>query len=154
MYYHSFLFFFFSPLFLSFFQVLLQILPCSSLWTKSPPPPGGGWPEYISLFSAQWMGFLMSKANFDRFVTHLLANKVPKTFECGTYHTVGYNRHSEEEVSYLDALWKLIHDLPRRLCPLMMMLIITIRTQIRLTNFTNIHKLHTQIQTYTNWKAE
>ena len=33
-FYQSFLFFFFSPLFLSFFQVLLQILPCFSLWTK------------------------------------------------------------------------------------------------------------------------
>ena len=36
-------FFFFSPLFLSFFQVLLQILPCFSIWTKFPPPPPGGW---------------------------------------------------------------------------------------------------------------
>ena len=39
------------PLFFSFFQVLLQILPYFLLCTKKfPPPPGGGeWPEYISL---------------------------------------------------------------------------------------------------------
>ena len=39
MFYRSFLFFFFSPLILSFFQVLLQILPCFSIWTKIPPLP-------------------------------------------------------------------------------------------------------------------
>merc|ERR1711860_407770 len=43
-------FFFFSPLFPSFFhEVLLQILPCFSFWTKNFPPRGGEWPEYISL---------------------------------------------------------------------------------------------------------
>ena len=44
------LFISFSPLFLSFFQVL-QILPGFSIWTKYSPPGGGEeWPEYISLF--------------------------------------------------------------------------------------------------------
>ena len=48
MFYHSFPFFFFSPLFSSFFhEVLHQILPCFSIWTKI--VWGGGWPEYISL---------------------------------------------------------------------------------------------------------
>ena len=42
MFYYSFLFFFFFPLYLSFFQVLLQILLCFSILTKIPPTPGGG----------------------------------------------------------------------------------------------------------------
>ena len=33
--------FYYSPLFFSFFQVLLQILPCFSLWKKFPPWGGG-----------------------------------------------------------------------------------------------------------------
>ena len=45
--------FFFSSLFLSFFQVLLQILPCFSLWTTPPPPRGRKWPEYISLIKTK-----------------------------------------------------------------------------------------------------
>ena len=42
---------FFFPLFPSFFQVLLKILPCVSIWTKIFHPPGGRgkWQEYISL---------------------------------------------------------------------------------------------------------
>ena len=41
MFYHSFLFFLFSPLFPSFFQVLLQILPCFFNLDKISPPPLG-----------------------------------------------------------------------------------------------------------------
>ena len=48
------LFFFssFSPLFPSFFQALLQILPSFLIWAKKFPPKGGGGVEmeYISLF--------------------------------------------------------------------------------------------------------
>ena len=44
MFYHSFLFFFFS---LHFFKVLIQILTCFSIQKLG----GGKWPEYISLSS-------------------------------------------------------------------------------------------------------
>ena len=70
----TFFLFFFFPLFPSFFhEVLLQILPCFSLWTKIvSPPPGGGNGQYIypclsaqdSVFWTGWFGSIRISNDF------------------------------------------------------------------------------------------